>query len=276
LTETSPREKKAFSMISGRTRQIVQIVLLGVLFSLLTKYQWFLLGFKVYRTLPLRDEFFPPFFQSAWVYLVVYLSVLFLTFMGLIVHSRTVAMLIHTLLLFGFWLLCIHQQTYNDVTFLTCFWTVAWSTWFVWESDRRPEQELLEMAITFSHLVLSLIFLGGAVGKMTPGYWNGEVMHGIYFESRDFWIFNLVREYVPAENLPELAKWYSRMVMGMEWTCSFLWLMPPRVASGIALMTLFGIAFFSNFLLFSVVGCLLGLAVVGLYSNPSGRQQMNI
>lgn len=237
----------------------------GVLISVLTKIQSFFIGFRIYRMFPLRDDFFPLVLQNAWVYLVVYLAVLGLATVSLIIHSRAVSLAIRVGLLVCLFVLCIHQQTYNDVTFVTCFWTVAWSTWFVWETGRRPEQELLGMATTFSQLVLSLIFLGGAVGKMTPGYWNGEVMHGIYFESRNYWCFNWIRENISAEAIPELAKWYSRLIILMEWTCSFLWLMPPRFASILAFLTLFGIAFFSNFLLFSVVGCLLGLALVGLF-----------
>lgn len=254
------------TVMSGRPRMIDQIVMLGVLISVLTKIKWFFIGFRIYRQFPLQDEFFPIILQNAWVFLIAYLAIVGLAAASLILQSRAIALAMRSAMLICLFILCIHQQTYNDVTFVTCFWTVAWSTWFVWETGRRPEQELLGMATTFSHLVLSLIFLGGAVGKMTPGYWNGEVIYGIYFESRNFWCFNLIRENISAEAIPELAKWYSRMIIMMEWTCSFLWLMPPRFASTIAFLTLFGIAFFSSFMLFSVLGCLMGLALVGLFA----------
>ena len=266
MTTHSILGNDAPKVLFGRLRTIDQLVIASVLASVLTKIQAFLIGFRVYRMLPLRDEFFPQILQNPWVYLVLYFSVVALATVSLIVRSRPVTLAIRGGLLCCLYVLCIHQQTYNDVTFVTCFWTVAWSAWFVWETGRRPEIELLTMATTFSHLILSLIFLGGAVGKMTPGYWSGEAIYGIYFESRNYWCFNLIRENISAEAIPELAKWYSRVIIMTECICSFLWLMPPRLASTIAFLTLFGIAFFSNFMLFSVVGCLMGLALVGLFA----------
>jgi hypothetical protein len=258
-------------MFTGRSRRIDQVVMTGVLISLLTKIQWFFVGFRIYQMLPLRDDFFPPVLQSSWVFLGAYLAAVCLATVSLVIRSRTAKLANRAGLLGCLFVLCIHQQTYNDVTFVTCFWTVTWSIWFVWETERRPEQEVLEMASTFSQLVLSLIFLGGVVGKMTPGYWNGEVLHDIYFESRNYWCFNWIREHVPAKTIPELARWYSRLIILMEWTCSLLWIMPRRIASMVALVTLLGIAILSNFLLFSVVGCLIGLALVGLLVPPRVR-----
>ena len=106
---------------------------------------------------------------------------------------------------------------------------------------------------------------GGAVGKMTEGYWSGQILYEIYFVGRDFWVYNLVRQFVPEDQLLGVAMWHSRVVICSEWFCAFLWLLPPRVASTVAILMLCGIALTSNFLLFSVVGSLLGLALVGLH-----------
>jgi hypothetical protein len=49
-----------------------------------------------------------------------------------------------------------------------------------------------------------------------------------------------------------------------ETCCGLLWLMPSRWAFRVATAVLLGIALLSNFYLFSVVFCLVGLAVAGL------------
>lgn len=264
MTSSAGQQRIERSRISGRIRSVDRIVLGTALVSLLTKLHLFFAGFMVYREIPLRDPFFPEFLQNSLVYLVCYLGAILLTTIGIILDGRRAGRLVRGLLLGCLFLLCIHQQTYNDVTFMTCLWTVAWSFWLVSQDSRRGEPELLVMATTFSHLVLSMIFLGGAVGKMSPGYWNGDVLYAIYFESRNFWFFNAIREMVDEQSLPLVACWYSRFVIVMESVCALLWLMPARLASVLALATLFGVALLSNWYLFSVVACLAGLASVGL------------
>jgi hypothetical protein len=164
--------------------------------------------------------------------------------------------------------LCIHQGSYNDVTFLTCFWVAAWCSWFTMRID-DPEDELLAKGKTFGILIVSMIFLGGAVGKWTPGYWSGEVLYEIYFVDRDFWFFNLLRSRMDPEALRDFATYYSRLVILTETACSFLWLLPVKAASAIALTVFLGIALFSNVYLFSVMFCLFGLTIVGLHEPKS-------
>ncbi len=271
MTSALPPTDSVRGRISGRLRTIDQIVVGCVLISLLTKLHLFFAGYLVYRQLPLADPFFPAILQNSHVYLLAYLASILITTLCVILDGQRENMVLRGLLSGCLFVLCIHQQTYNDVTFMTCLWTVVWSFWLVSQISRRPETELPEMATTFSHLVLSMIFLGGAVGKMTPGYWNGDVLYAIYFESRNYWFFNSIRAVVDEQSLPLVACWYSRLVIVMESVCALLWLMPARLASTLALATLFGVALLSNWYLFSVVACLAGLASVGLLAGrPSG------
>jgi hypothetical protein len=115
-------------------------------------------------------------------------------------------------------------------------------------------------------LILSIIFLGGAVGKMTGGYGSGEVLYEIYFSGRDYWLFNFLRNQFDEPTLRNIACYYSWLVAGTELLCAFLWLMPQRLASWIAIAVLLNIALMSNTWLFSVLTCLMGLAVVGLHT----------
>ncbi len=162
--------------------------------------------------------------------------------------------------------LCIHQGSYNDVTFLTCFWVAAWCAWYTVRLG-DPEQELLSKGKTLGLLIVSMIFLGGAVGKWTPGYWSGEVLYEIYFVDRDFWFFNLLRERMDPQGLRDFATCYSRMVVITETACAFLWLLPPKIGSAIGMIVFLGIAVFSNVYLFSVMFCLFGLTIVGMHES---------
>ena len=159
--------------------------------------------------------------------------------------------------------LCWHQGSYNDVTFLTCFWASTWCTWLAFSMD-QPAEQLMKKAARFVMLIVSMIFLGGAVGKFTPGYWSGEVLYQVYFVDRDFWFFNLLRNQFDDVTLRAIATGYSRFVVLAESACVFLFLLPTRLAGTLALVTFCSIISLSNFNLFSVMFCMLGLCVVAI------------
>ena len=122
--------------------------------------------------------------------------------------------------------------------------------------------------------MISMILLGGAVGKWTSEYWSGEVFYDIYFVDRDFWVFNLLRDHVEPETLREIATWYSRQVVVVESVAGFgLWLLPARWAAIAGMVVLTSIALLSNFLLFSVLSCVIALAAVGLFVSPNVSSQ---
>lgn len=183
---------------------------------------------------------------------------------ALMVHEKPLLILQASITLVCMFGMCIHQGSYNDVTFLTCFWVSLWCVWYTLKLG-SPTRELIGQSQTFAILILSLIFLGGAVGKWTPGYWSGQVLYEIYFVDRDFWFFNLLRANLQPEALREFATYYSRLVIMAEAACALLWLLPVKLAGGIALTMLAGIALLSNTHLFSVTLCLCGLAIVCLH-----------
>jgi len=166
--------------------------------------------------------------------------------------------------------MCIHQGSYNDVTFLTCFWVSLWCLWYAVKLG-APPRELIETSKKFAILIISLIFLGGAAGKWTPGYWSGQVLYEIYFVDRDFWFFNLLRSNLEPAALRELATYYSRTIILAESCCALLWVLPVKIAGRIALTLLVGIAMLSNTYLLSVMFCLCGLAIVCLHEPKNAK-----
>ncbi len=166
----------------------------GILVSLLLKMGLFFVGFVVYRQLRLADDFFPVVLQNPYLFLSLYVSAIFLCALVWITRQRTRHLWLKSALSACLLSLCLHQQTYNDVTFLTCFWASIWSLWFSTRVGKDSEQLLRDKGALFAQLIISLVFLGGVVGKFTPGYWNGSVLFEIYFEHRNFWIYNFLRE----------------------------------------------------------------------------------
>lgn len=245
---------------------LARLVTVGILASLLWKVGYLVRGYLTNLQYPLQDDFFPKSMQSSISVALFYLMAVGAAVWLLLKPIRRHGWLFNSVLTASLFGLCIHQQSYNDMTFLTAFWASVWLGWFCSRIGVDPASRLLPKAAFLAQLILSAIFLGGAVGKMTPGYWSGQVMYELYFANRDYWFFHMIRRLTGPEGLGTFATVYSRMVIVVEASCGLLWLLPPRVAATLAIIVLVGIALFSNPYLFSVLSALLGLGAVGFWT----------
>ena len=252
--------------IEKENRSLLKVVIAGILISLLWKLPYYI-GLDYFnRTMPLQDPFFPAFLRNQTVARMAYLIVVAVSTLLLLSKSRSILTTGSLLLAVTLFTLNIHQSSYNDVTFLCCGWSALWCLWFSTRIS-EPNVSLLPRAAWLTHAILSLILIGGAIGKLTPEYWSGEVLYEIYFVDRDFWFYNIIRNNCTADGLRDAATWHSRLVIVTEFGCGFLWLLPMRIASWLALTVLMGIALTNNTMLFSVVTSLIGLAIVGLHQS---------
>jgi hypothetical protein len=252
---------------------MLRVVTWGVLISLLWKFSYFIAGVRIYLAYPIRDDFFPSGLQNAYVFLLAYGLALVGAVGSLFQMQRPRLLICQWITSLSLFVLCIHQHSFNDMTFLTTFWTSLWLLWLGGRVGVESVSSLSAKAVFLSHFVLGMVLLGGAVGKMTPGYWSGEVMYEIYFVKRDFWVFNQMRQWGDYLDLQMIARIYSRAIIMVESFCGFIWLLPPRWASWVAITVLSGIAIFSNFFLFSVLSCLIGLALVGLICGDGNSER---
>lgn len=248
---------------------LLRLVHAGILVSLMWKFIYFVGCAVVYRDIPIFDPFFPGWLRSLFVAEVAFGAAVVASFSILFFRMRPALIGLSLTTLAGTAILSIHQLSYNDVTFMCCAWTSLWCTWFATRVN-EPLESVFPRAVWLSHLILSTIFIGAAIGKLTPGYWSGQVLYEIYFVDRDFWTYNLLRNWFDQDALRAIAAGHSQMVVVAELICGCLWLMPARLASALAIVMLSGIALSNNVLLFSVVSCLLALALVGLHQQ---RQQ---
>ncbi len=243
-----------------------RVVLVGLFLALAWKWSFFVAADRIYHLLPVRDEFFPAVLQSPTTLRISFLGGLAAIVVSFFAAERWARVVCGWGILAAMSVLCLHQGSYNDMTFATAWWTALWSLWFVHRIEDPEPDSTLRRAAWLSRVILSMILLGGAIGKWTPEYWSGQVFHEIYFVDRDFWVFNLVRQWFAPETIRDLATWYSRMVILTESACGVaLWMLPPRWAATMAIVVFASIALLSNFLLFSVVGCLIALASVGFF-----------
>jgi len=249
--------------------RVYRVVVASLLASMLWKFRAIPLFYSIYVGVPLHDSFFPELLRSPTVLAVLFILPIVAGAAVMFISDRKFILmqaLITVMTMFG---LSIHQATYNDVTFMTCFWTAMWCGWFALRMN-DPAEILFAKGGRLVLLIFSMIFLGGAVGKLTPGYWSGEVFYHIYFTERDYWVFNLLRANFEPESLRAIAMVYSRMVIGTELACAFLWLLPTRWGCAIGISMFFMIAVLSNTYLFSVMCCLIGLGIAGLHRRRVG------
>ena len=250
--------------IEKENRSLLKVVFAAILISLLWKLPYYIVLDHFNRTMPLQDPFFPAFFRNQTVARMAYLIAAAAATMLLLSKSRSILTFGSLVLTVTLFTLNIHQSGFNDVTFLCSGWSALWCLWFSTQIG-EPNESLLPRATWLSHAILSLILIGGSIGKMTPEYWSGQVLYEIYFVDRDFWFYNIIRNNCTADGLRDAATWHSRLVIVTEFACGFLWLLPMRIASWVALFVLVGIALTNNLLLFSVVTSLIGLAIIGLH-----------
>ena len=191
---------------------LLKVVLAGILISLTLKFSAFVLFDRVNEALPIIDSFFPVFFRTQLVARMAYLLACSGCLIALFSQQQKHLVAATVLVLVNVAVLTIHQSAFNDVTFMCCSWAALWCVWIATRLN-EPFASLFPRAVFLSHVILSLIFLGGAVGKVSEGYWSGQVLYDIYFEKRDFWFYNIFREALSAEQLREAATWHSRMVI---------------------------------------------------------------
>ena len=255
-----------------------RVVQAGMLLTLIWKWSFFVGAAQVYARIPLEDSFFPDWLRSVWTVAIAYLVTVAVIALNLVAASRSLQRVCSWLTLVGTSILCIHQASYNDMTFVTAWWTSLWAVWYVQRMSDQDQADLLRRGALLSRLIISVILLGGAAGKWTAEYWSGDVFYDIYFRDRDFWLFNLLRANFEPDALREISMWYSRKVILVETVGGLgLWLLPPKWAALAAIFVLTSIAVFSNFLLFSVLFSLIGLAAVGFFvptSAPGKQKQL--
>jgi hypothetical protein len=235
------------------------LVVAGLLVTWWSRFPLSARGLLVIRDRPLVDPFFPAWLQRFDVACAAYLVPGTLGVLALHPRLRAQGLALFAL---GAGVLLVHQAAYNDASFVTALWTSLIGLW-LWRREQRggvpPEQ-----AAAMTQLFVGVLFLGGLVGKLTPGYLDGSVFFDIYFRDRDYLPFRLARSWLEPGALRSAATVYSRFVLGVELSLATLPLWPARLGLGFAVLGLCGLTLLSNPYLISVVAGPLSLCVLCL------------
>lgn len=156
--------------------------------------------------------------------------------------------------------LSVHVAAYNDATFVTAFWAALWVAWLATRSDVEAEAWGPRLA----QGVVALTFLGGALGKLTPEYFSGEVLYHVYFLQKPDGVYLWLRTALDPEALRSLATGFSWAVIATEVVLATSVLWTPRMALWTAALVCIGIVAGSTVYLTSVMAPLVGVCAGGL------------
>ena len=163
------------------------------------------------------------------------------------------------LMLFASLVACIHLETFNDATFVTSFWVALWLLWLTAVVPAADAAATLRHARRLAQCIVGVIFLGGAMGKLTPEHIGGDVLLHVYFLGKDDFPYPQLRGALTPAHLAGLARALSRVVIVAELLLAASPLFPFRIAAalGATVMTLMIAG--SSLYLVSVLACLLAL-----------------
>jgi hypothetical protein len=211
---------------------------------------------------PFEIGLFPPFLRSPEVAQCFYVMPLF----SLIVFLRRQKFYFYlsaAIMVLSSAVLLLHQDMHNDATFETSFWTGVWFLWFVTQMHREDEAFFYH-ARSLALCAVALIFWGGFVGKLTPEYWNGQVMGNIFMEQNYGLIGGWVRSYFSEAEIRFYFQWISKFVILGEGMLALSPLWPYRFVCFAGIPFMAGISLFTTWRIFSVLFCLIGLLIAGL------------
>jgi hypothetical protein len=121
------------------------------------------------------------------------------------------------------------------------------------------------------------MFLGAAVGKLTPEHRSGEAFYELYFRWNESFPYTWLRANVPTETVRHLASWFSAFAISAELVLAMAPLLPIRFVLAGASVTMLSMMLAWTFHLASVLSCLFGLLLAAyLLDAPSpARENLN-
>ncbi len=245
-------------------RWVARIVLAGWLTG------WYVKGsfYYAYLLFPATYALFPKFFLNPEVSAISYFLPL-VSLAALCFPRRSIFCFTSILLVICSAILLLHINTYNDATFVTAFWVSLWLLWFSTQMDRTDESVRIH-GRKLAQGIVGVIFLGGLVGKLTSGYWNGEVIYNIFFVTQESPISAMLST-CPENLRPLAAIIISRLIIVGEAVMALALILPYRIVVWLAAVMFGVMTLFSTWRILSVHGSVIGMLLGCLYWEARGR-----
>jgi hypothetical protein len=259
--------------VTAQSTRLFRIALGFWLFGWFCNGPGFLNNFFDALRLPIEYDLFPGALRSPALALSAYLAPL-LALGAFTSPSRAVARGTSVSLAALAFYLCIHLDTCNDATFVTSFWSALFLTWLTWNGDRSDAAFALH-GRALAQAIVGLMFLGAAVGKLTPEYRSGEAFFGLYFRDNESFPYTWMRANLPADTIRAAAAWFSRFAISAELVLAAAPLLPTRFVLAGAATTMLAMMLAWTFHLASVLSCLFGLLVVAAILERDGASEVH-
>jgi len=208
---------------------------------------------------PIRFDGFPSWLQTPVVAIVIW-CLPALAMASIFFPSWFVIRASALMLLVSATVACWHVETFPDATFLSSFWVAAWLVWFVFRA-RRFDADFVVHARALAACVVAILFLGPAIGKLTPEYWNGQAFLHLYFLQKDHGLYPALRQNFSPQQLEWAATWFSRAVIAGELLLAVAPILPVRVWKTVVGAALVLLVLISTWWLASVVASIFGLVL---------------
>lgn len=213
------------------------------------------------KEFPIINMFFPVFFRHYLTAQLAY-AVPFVTLMLILIRKKVV-LVVNSIIYVGCaFILSCHNDTYNDATFVTSFWVGLWLLWLAVNIDNE-DKNFLTAACVLAQGIVGMIFFGGFIGKLTPGYFNGDVIANIFVIERGYWPFSIIRELSTGDQRL-FAQCLSWVILVGEGVGALGALLPFRLYAAVIPFFLLGFIVINTWMILSVITCLIGLLWVCL------------
>lgn len=248
-----------WSMGGGsRTVKVLQGVMLCWLLGWYIKCYFFLPYFlEVTFRVPVHHRLFPAFFENPLVSTICYLLPL-ISVPAILRPGRRRMIFTTALMAVCSFILMGHINTYNDATFVTSFWVALWMLFVAWRYD-VAERETAEQACPIASWMMGVIFLAGAVGKLTPEYLSGEAFFRIFWPDNVTWPHSWLLATYSKSQLATISFYMSRIIIGMELFLAGMPFYGSRHKYWVAPVILVCFTITNTWAILSVLSCLIGM-----------------
>lgn len=245
----------------------IWILALGHAVSILLSLGLIYPNFLRYLAFPVTDPYFPFVLRSPVIYVLIILGPALIGTYTIVRPSVGVLRLWSWTLLLSGAVGLVHQLTFGWAEVLVMFWSGAWAVWLAHVRTSLRWGPLLVL------LLCSLLFAYPAVGKLTSGFWTGELYWEHHWRHGSSLVSNLSALTLGADS-KGLLPIFGALSILVELLIALIWLAPSRTGLGLMTLGVLGILLAGGVGFVGVVGLMLTLALSGLYlSQALARQE---
>ena len=241
---------------------VFQLSVAAWLFGWFLKYKFFgaYLSNDIFAY-PVLAKQFPRFFQNPSVAFTAY-HMPILCPLGLLTQKRLVYIFISLLMLACTTILGLHSDTYNDMTFVSSFWVALWLVWYAFHIE--DPQHIQTHAPFLTKCIIALLFLGGAVGKLTPEYWNGRAFYNLVVHQTPGYVGAYLINTFSIEHQKLIVGVLSKIIIITEGLLVLSPFYPYRFFCLFGVCVIIMLVLFRSWQIFSVLSCLAGIILACL------------